>query len=150
MEGHPWIFPWELHQHLIPYQRDGLNFSKVMMHMDIKQQGPSICFISVGNEMNCHQINCSFQVTSINHQHTGREEKDPRVKQFKIRAGMCFSKSLLIFTSLLTLLSCATTQQGPGGCAMEQERIFWPKSELQFKGTAPPSHVHTGFDSRHL
>lgn len=75
------------------------------------------------------------------------EEKDPRVKQFRIRAGMCLSKSLLIFTSVSILLSCATTQRGPGGRAMEQERKCWPKSELQFKGTAPPSHVHTGFGS---
>lgn len=45
-----------------------------------------------------------------------REQKDPRVKQFQIRAGMCSSKSLLIFTSV-SVLSCATTQQGLGGRA---------------------------------
>lgn len=83
MEGHPWIFTWELHQHLIPHQRDGLNFSKAMMQMDMEQQAPSICFISVGNERNCHQINSSFQVTSINHQHTGRKRRIPELNNLK-------------------------------------------------------------------
>lgn len=150
MEGHPWIFTWELLQHLNPHQWDGFNFSKVMRQMDMKQQGPSICFISVGNERNCHQINCSFQVTSINHQHREGKRRIPELSNLKSRLE-CVSPNLSSFlTPVPILLSCATTQQGLGGCAMEQERMCWPKSELQFKGTVPPSHVHTGFDSSHL
>lgn len=78
-----------------------------------------------------------------------REEKDHRVKQFQIRAGMCSSKSLLIFTCFSPSFLWHHPA-GPGRTCMEQERMCWPESELQFKGTAPPSHVHTGFSSTHL
>lgn len=95
MEGHPWIFTWELHQHLIPYQRDGLNSSKATRQMDMKQQHPSICFISVGNERNYHQINCSFHHSPA---HSG-EEKDPRWNN--LESGLeCVSPALSSFFPL--------------------------------------------------
>lgn len=41
------------------------------------------CFISVRNERNCHQINCSFQMTSINHQHIAGNRRIPELKNSK-------------------------------------------------------------------
>lgn len=152
MEGHPWIFTWELLQHLIPHQWDGLNFSKVMRQMDMKQQGPSIYLSLWEMKGTVTKSCCSFQVTSINRQHTGGKRRIPELNNLK--SGLeCVSPNLsffFFFTSVPILVSCATTQQGLGGRAMEQERTCWPESELQFKGTVPPSHVHTGFDSPHL
>lgn len=84
------------------------------------------------------------------HQHRGGKRRIPELSNLKSRLE-CVSPNLSSFlTPVPILLSCATTQQGLGGRAMEQERMCWPKSELQFKGTVPPSHVHTGFDSSHL